>query len=40
MDVDPRYKYIEKFRRGIEWYIMESKDLFQLLVSNYKKNWN
>ena len=26
MDVDPGYKYIEKFRGGVQWYIMESKD--------------
>ena len=26
MDVDPGYKYIEKFRGGIQWYMMEIKD--------------
>ena len=26
MDVSPGYKYIEKFRGGVQWYIMESKD--------------
>ena len=26
MDIDPGYKYIEKFRGGIQWYMMESKD--------------
>ena len=26
MDVDPGYKYIEKFRGGVKWYMMESKD--------------
>ena len=26
MDVDPGYKYIEKFRGGIQWYMMETKD--------------
>ena len=26
MDVDPGYKYIEKFRGGVQWYMMESKD--------------
>ena len=25
MDVDPGYKYIEKFHGGIQWYMMESK---------------
>ena len=27
MDVDPGYKYIEKFRGGVQWYMMESKDI-------------
>ena len=31
MDVDPGYKYIEKFRCGVQWYIMESKDYFKYL---------
>ena len=26
MDVSPGYKYIEKFRGGVQWYIVESKD--------------
>ena len=26
MDVDPGYKYIEKFRGGIQWYMMNTKD--------------
>ena len=26
MDVDPGYKCIEKFRGGVQWYMMESKD--------------
>ena len=26
MDVDPGYKYIEKFRGGVQWYMMENKD--------------
>ena len=25
MDVDPGYKYIEKFRGGVQWYMMEAK---------------
>ena len=25
MDVDLGYKYIEKFRGGVQWYLMESK---------------
>ena len=27
MDVDPGYKYIERFRGGIQWYMMEKKDI-------------
>ena len=27
MDVDPGYKYIEKFRRGGQLYMMEGKDI-------------
>ena len=26
MDVDPGYNYIDKFRGGVQWYMMESKD--------------
>ena len=39
MDVDPGNKYIEKFRGGVQWYMMESKDIissicFQLKVED------
>ena len=34
LDVDPGYKYIETFRGGVQWYMMESKALFQVFVSN------
>ena len=27
MDVDPGYKYIEKFRGGVQWFMMENKDV-------------
>ena len=27
MDVDPGYKYIENFRGGVQWYMMDSKDI-------------
>ena len=27
MDVDPDFKYIEKVRGNIQWYMMESKDI-------------
>ena len=27
MDVSPGYKYVEKFRGGVQWCMMESKDI-------------
>ena len=39
MDVDPGYKYIEKFRGGISWYMLESNDFISSI--NFKlKNEN
>ena len=39
MDVDPGYKYIEKFAGGISWYMMETKDFISSI--NFKlKNEN
>ena len=41
MDVDPGYKYIEKFRGGIQWYMMESKDNISSIsfkLKNEKRN--
>ena len=37
MDVDPGYKYIEKFRGGIQWYMMESKDIVSSICFKLKK---
>ena len=39
MDVDPRYKYIENFRGGVQWHMIESKDFilgncFKLKIKN------
>ena len=39
MDVDPGYKYIEKFRGGVQWYMMESKDIISSICFKLKK-WN
>ena len=36
MDVDPGYKHIEKFCGDLHWYIMKSKDFFQVLVLDWK----
>ena len=39
VDVDPGYKYIGKFRGGVQWYMMESKDVTSSI--NFKlKNEN
>ena len=35
-DVDPGYKYIEKFRGGIHWYMMESKDIISSICFKLK----
>ena len=39
MTVDPGYKYVEKFSGGVQWYMMESKDIissicFKLKIEN------
>ena len=34
MDVDPGYKYIEKFRGGKQWYLMNTKDFISSI--NFK----
>ena len=36
MDVDPGYKYIEKFRGGVKWYMMESKDIISSISFKLK----
>ena len=39
MDVDPVYKYIEKFRGGISWYMLKTRDFISSI--NFKlKNEN
>ena len=36
MDVDPGYKYIEKFRGGVQWYMMEPKDIISSICFKLK----
>ena len=36
MDVDPGYEYIEKFRGGVQWYMMESKDIYSSICFKLK----
>ena len=36
MDVNPGYKYIEKFRGNIQWYIKESKKIISSICFKLK----
>ena len=36
MDVDPGYKYIEKFHGGVQWYMMENKDVISSICFKIK----
>ena len=36
LDVDPGYKYIEKFHGGLQWYMMESKDIISSICFKLK----
>ena len=36
MDVNPGYKYIHKFRGGIQWYVLESKDFISSICFKLK----
>ena len=36
MDVDPGYKYIEKFHGGVQWYMMDSKDVISSICFELK----
>ena len=36
MDVDPGQKHIEKFRGGVQWYLMESKDIISSICFKLK----
>ena len=40
MNVDPGYKYIEKFRGGVQWYMMESKDFISSICFKLKNENN
>ena len=37
MDVNPGFRYIEKFRGGVQWYMMESKDVISSICFKIKK---
>ena len=36
MDVDPGYKYFEKFHGGVQWYMMEPKDIISSICFKLK----
>ena len=36
LDVDPGYKYVEKFRGGDQWYMMQSKDVISSICFKLK----
>ena len=36
MDVDPGYKYIEKFHGGVQWHMVESKDIISSIFFKLK----
>ena len=40
MDVDPGYKYIKKFHGGVQWYMMESKDITSSICFKLKNENN
>ena len=40
MEVDPGYIYIEKFRGGVQWYMMESKDIISSICFKLKNENN
>ena len=40
MDVDPGYKYNEKFHRGVQLYMMESKDILSSICFKLKNEYN
>ena len=39
-DVDRGYKYIEEFRGGVQWYMMECKDIFSSICFKLKNEIN
>ena len=40
MDVSPGYRYIEKFCGGVQWYMMESKDIISSICFKTKNENN
>ena len=40
MDVDPGYKYNERFRGGVQWYMIENKDFTSSISFKFKNENN
>ena len=40
MDIDPCYKCIEKFRGGVHWYTMDTKDFVSSITFKLKNENN
>ena len=40
MDVNPGYKYIEKFHGGVQWYMMEEKDVISSICFKLRNENN
>ena len=40
LDIDPGYKYFEKFRGGVHWYMMHSKDFLSNISFELRKKNN
>ena len=40
MDVDHGYKYVETFRGGVQWYVMESKYIISSICFKLKSEKN
>ena len=38
MDVNPGFKYIHRFRGGVQWYTMESKDIISSICFKLKND--
>ena len=40
MDVNPGYKYIENFRGGVQWYMLQSRDIISSICFKLKNENN
>ena len=40
MDVNPGSEYVENIRGGVQWYMMESKDIISSICFKFEKEIN